>query len=1173
MSECDEMRHQLEQHHHNRDFADVEAKYRQQVVELYGPLSFQGLEQDISLQDISLEDVFIKLTFTVERMVRRRGEPLSKEAVGRRFRFYGRRREVERRHQAEREEREIETIERVQEPISLGRALAQHPSLLISGEPGAGKTTLLRWLAVTCARSLQGEPDRLGPEFGESRLPILVELGRFAQRFMEDEARIAPPDLEAIIVEVLQVEFPDLPAEFLADALAQGRCLVLCDGFDEIADPDARRRAVRSLQSFARRHSPADNRFVIGSRPYGHREVQTGFPCCTIQPFTPEDVQRCIQHWYDLDTALTPQERRKAARTLFDKIQAEPRILELAQTPLLGTIIFLVYRNHGDLPQRRMELNEHCVRILLERWEEDKDIAESGVIGGASWRTQLRLLEPVAYHIHSVEQRTAARGEELLPVLAEALVQEKLCDAEEANREAEQFLAALGRRSALFQHLGGDAYAFPHLTFQEYLAARHIAAQPCPDYIDMLMPHLHKPWWREVHLLTIAHLGSGRSQEETEKASALLEVILDRYKPPFRFLRAFPSRGELFPLSLCRRGLLRVFLYPGKLLAGLRNFPVRAFPRWQLVRRLAWVMRRERLFAVTALGDCAPLGVTNEARERVRRALEDTLLLATANASLLGAPLLATAASSLVRLGKMSPGLIAALVAALCSSQRSVQEAAASSLVQLGQTSPEAIASLVNALIHDSDCGVRSVAARSLGRLAQASSEVTAALVAALGDSDVFVRCMAAFSLGELGQTSPEVIAALLATLDDSDVLVQSAAASGLGQLGQAAPEVIATLIAALGNSDLLVHKAAARSLSQLGQVSPEAIAALVAALGDSRSWMRRASASSLGHLDQAGPEVIAALVATLDDSDKLVQSAVASSLVQLGQTNPEAIAVLLDDLSDSSMDVRRAAVYSLGKLEQASSEMIAALVATLGDSENLVRLAAMSSLVQLGQTNLEVITAVASALGNGNGNVREAGARSLGRLGQASPEVIAALMTAFGDSESRVQQAAASSLVQLGQSDPEVSAALFAALGDGDEHVRLEAVSSLVQLGQASQEVLVALNRALHDSSPYVRYVVHELLPQLLDGKPIPGEEWVPLKVRWERGGRRKRRMRRVALVLLALAMALAPLACVLAALYVPQVRDNQWFLSILLAGIAAWIAFLANVGKIRQTLGDLWQ
>ena len=68
----------------------------------------------------------------------------------------------------------------------------------------------------------------------------------------------------------------------------------------------------------------------------------------------------------------------------------------------------------------------------------------------------------------------------------------------------------LSLRSGLLQYMGDDRYGFPHQTFQEYLAARYIAAQPDPEYIDLVMTHLHEAWWQEVHLLTIAHLGSGK---------------------------------------------------------------------------------------------------------------------------------------------------------------------------------------------------------------------------------------------------------------------------------------------------------------------------------------------------------------------------------------------------------------------------------------------------------------------------------------------------------------------------------------------------------------------------------------------------------------------------------------------------------------------------------------
>ena len=43
----------------------------------------------------------------------------------------------------------------------------------------------------------------------------------------------------------------------------------------------------------------------------------------------------------------------------------------------------------------------------------------------------------------------------------------------------------------LLQYIGNAEYGFPPLTFQEYLAARYIADQPDPEYIDLVMAHLH----------------------------------------------------------------------------------------------------------------------------------------------------------------------------------------------------------------------------------------------------------------------------------------------------------------------------------------------------------------------------------------------------------------------------------------------------------------------------------------------------------------------------------------------------------------------------------------------------------------------------------------------------------------------------------------------------------
>ena len=135
--------------------ADAETRYRAQVVERYIRLGFAGLGVgDLGLSDVALDDVFVRLTLTVEKIVR---EPIPQEE----WEQTERSRNPFRRGEKKEDDRPRERTITVQENITLGDALTQHA--LIVGEPGAGKSTLLRWLAVTFAGRRQREADRLGP--------------------------------------------------------------------------------------------------------------------------------------------------------------------------------------------------------------------------------------------------------------------------------------------------------------------------------------------------------------------------------------------------------------------------------------------------------------------------------------------------------------------------------------------------------------------------------------------------------------------------------------------------------------------------------------------------------------------------------------------------------------------------------------------------------------------------------------------------------------------------------------------------------------------------------------------------------------------------------------------------------------------------------------------------
>ncbi|MCK5525055.1 MAG: HEAT repeat domain-containing protein, partial [Thiomargarita sp.] len=742
-------------------------KYRQKVIETYNKLILTALpERDPRLHEIKLDKIFVKLRIAVENSFRatRYLEPdfdkndLKKVKVLR-----------------QREEK-VET-----KPMTTAEALQKHRYLIITGSPGSGKTTLLRWLAVTFADQRQSE--NLGEAFTEETVPIFLELRRFSERF-HDLAKNHPATFD--LAEEISTfvgddsRFDGVHSDWMRQTLAQQPCLLLLDGLDEIADQMTRQRLLEAVEAFVQIPTYAKVSCLLTTRPHGFQNVSLGakFQKTEVQAFTPDDIAAFIRHWYATAYA---EEYQAEASELITAIKAQERVTELATNPLLCTIIAIIYRNNRVLPNRRVELYLECCKTLLDTWERNKTeiAAQSPLIAGVDWQTKLELLMPIAYRFHEQEQKLALPEGEVVKLLAAALDELNLMQGSEAEQEARRFIAAIRDRSGILQGRGDGTLEFSHRTFQEYLAARYIAKQADPVYIDFVMKHLHEAWWREVHLLVIGHLGSG--SDTAEKAEKLMLTILPVYKKP------------------------NLLLLPYKRF-NLGKF----FPRLQWQRRIAWHTMREFELVAQGYADCTAPAKTKRLSQNLSEFMFKRVLKWQYN------PFYSEQTNFLITTAAKQnlprDTVVAIFLQGLSAKDRWMRHAAAYKLGQLDQASEKVIDALLKALL-DKDEAVRHSAAKSLDQLDQASK-------------DEFMRCAAAKSLGQLGPNH-KVIDALLKALLDKDEELQCTAAESLGKLGQASEKVIDALLKALLDKDEELQCTAAESLGKLGQASEKVIDAL----------------------------------------------------------------------------------------------------------------------------------------------------------------------------------------------------------------------------------------------------------------------------------------------------------------------------------------------------------
>ena len=342
--------------------------------------------------------------------------------------------------------------------------------LMILGKPGAGKTTFLKHLAMQC----------IGGEFQGDRVPFFITLKEFAE---ED----GKPGL---------LEFCDrLVGMGAIELFRNGRALVLLDGLDEVREADAS-RVLRQIQQFSVQFP--GNQFVITCRIAAREYTFEQFTEVEVADFSPEQVAEFVSNWF-----RHKNDPVKAKRFL-KRLKDEKPIAELATSPLLLTLLCLVFEDSGSFPSNRAELYGTGVEVLLKKWDTKRNIDREQVYQGLSLKRKEDLLSWVARSTFEAgnyffKQREAER------LIGEYI--QNLPNADPAALEVDSgaVLKAIEAQHGLFVERARQIYSFSHLTFHEYFAARGIVEARDPAALQALATHIIEPRWREV-VLRVAEL-------------------------------------------------------------------------------------------------------------------------------------------------------------------------------------------------------------------------------------------------------------------------------------------------------------------------------------------------------------------------------------------------------------------------------------------------------------------------------------------------------------------------------------------------------------------------------------------------------------------------------------------------------------------------------------------
>lgn len=277
---------------------------------------------------------------------------------------------------------------------------------------------------------------------------------------------------------------------------SDGKCLVMLDRLDEVAD-DEHRRQVSTWVSQQLQNYEQKLPFILTSRPQAYNQAPLrDTPAYFVRPFTTQQRNSFLFNWYfNLEKRKNSREQsqkqlKKTAESkkneLVRQIDAVPSLRLMATNPLLLALIINTYKQKTSLSPTRTGLYKQVCDVLLQ----GRQSASGTTRYPLKPEQKQEALQALALEMtkRQVLQFTLdERNQDSNIFLAKEFLQAELAQMVEGGQEVkpEDFIERddSGVRELLSDRKQEKLYEFTHRTFQEYLTAVELTKAEHEHYL------------------------------------------------------------------------------------------------------------------------------------------------------------------------------------------------------------------------------------------------------------------------------------------------------------------------------------------------------------------------------------------------------------------------------------------------------------------------------------------------------------------------------------------------------------------------------------------------------------------------------------------------------------------------------------------------------------------
>ncbi len=340
--------------------------------------------------------------------------------------------------------------------------------IIILGQAGIGKTTLLKKIAHSIINKSNKKV--------KFKIPLLINLREISPNSSGDNDLI----LYSKLADILGLSFDidglsiNLNEENILDKkqtlqlknsigefLDKLNALIILDGFDELVNLQIKQSFLANLQELSQLLSIS--KFIVASRPSDFSLNINGFSVFEIAGFSPVQQVEYATKWF---------KNNDVAKQFINIIRKSP-YSDLTQTPLIFAQLMAIYEHIGSIPDKPKTIYKKIVLLLLEEWDEQRNIKRFSRYGNFEIDRKFEFLCALAYNLTvNYRKRIYSKNE---------LEQSYRSIADNFNlprSEAKVVVNELENTTGLFVQTSYNSFGFSHKSIQEYLVAEYLCRFP-----------------------------------------------------------------------------------------------------------------------------------------------------------------------------------------------------------------------------------------------------------------------------------------------------------------------------------------------------------------------------------------------------------------------------------------------------------------------------------------------------------------------------------------------------------------------------------------------------------------------------------------------------------------------------------------------------------------------